>query len=127
MVVESATTPGMMSPVASNPVEFAAGLATGAIGQTQDGEECDAVQDDQRPDGCAKSRFHYFLPKLFRKLFRSRSRIHFQQPAKIDDQRQAVFVPQHSDTVRHVFRCFLQQIFSVIYGIGADDFIGGDT
>src|SRR5438874_4698658 len=49
-----------------------------------------------------------------------------EQPAQIDHQRQAVVMPQHSDTMRHVFRRLLEQILGV-HRISSNDFVGGDA
>src|SRR5258708_3192511 len=49
-----------------------------------------------------------------------------EQSAQIDHQRQPVIMPQHSDTMRHVFRRLLEQILGV-NRIGSDHFVGGDA
>src|SRR5271154_2620960 len=56
----------------------------------------------------------------------TRARKSLQQQPQIDEQRQAIVVPQHANTVRNIFRSLLEQIFFVD-GIGADDFVGGDA
>src|ERR1700690_732639 len=71
--------------------------------------------------------FITFLPSSFLNYLDTRPRIHFQQPAQIQHQRQPVLVSQHSHAMRHVFRCFLQQILGFIHRIRPHNFIRGDA
>src|ERR1700736_5403254 len=48
----------------------------------------------------------------------------FQKSAQVNHQREPVIVPQHSDTMRNIFRRLFQHLFAV-YRISADHFIGG--
>src|SRR5207253_1659019 len=53
------------------------------------------------------------------------SRKYLKQPAQSDDQREPVFVPQHSDAMRHVLRRLLEKIF-VLHRIRSNHLVRGD-